>query len=158
MAARYAPAMEGIRQARPAEQAAIEALVEAAYAVYLPRMGRRPGPMDDDYAARIAAGQAWVVPGPEGAPLALLVLEAGDGFLLVDNLAVAEAGRGQGLARRLLDFAAAEARRLGYPELQLYTHETMTENQAIYRHLGWELYRRAREKGFERVYFRKPVG
>jgi GNAT superfamily N-acetyltransferase len=149
--------MEGIRQAEARERGQIEALVEAAYAVYVPRMGRRPGPMDDDYAARIAAGQAWVVPGPDGAPLALLVLEPGDGFLLVDNLVVAEAGRGQGLARRLLDFAEAEARRLGYGELQLYTHKTMTENQAIYRHLGWELTHWATVKGFERAYFRKAV-
>ncbi|MEX2630963.1 MAG: GNAT family N-acetyltransferase [Tistlia sp.] len=149
--------MEQIRQAGPEDLAAIEALVEAAYAVYVPRMGRRPGPMDDDYAARIAAGQAWVVPGPEGAPLALLVLEPQPDFLLVDNLAVAAAGRGQGLARRLLAFAESEARRLGYQELQLYTHKSMTENLAIYRHLGWELYRWASEKGFERAYFRKSV-
>ncbi len=33
----------------------------------------------------------------------------------------------------------------------------MTENQAIYRHLGWELTRWATEKGFERAYFRKAV-
>lgn len=153
-----------------ADRAAIEALVERAYAAYLPRMGRRPAPMDDDYGARIAAGQAWVVPEGDGGRdgggggekagglLALLVLERQPGFLLVDNIAVAEAARGQGLARRLLAFAEAEARRLGYAELQLYTHRSMTENQALYRHLGWELYRWTREKGFERAYFRKAVG
>lgn len=152
--------MERIRQAVPGDRGAIQALVEAAYALYLPRMGRRPGPMDDDYAARIAAGQAWVVDAPDelGGLVALLVLEPRPDFLLVDNVAVAEAARGRGLARRLLDFAEAEARRLGYRELQLYTHKTMTENQAIYLRLGWELYRWATEKGFERAYFRKAVG
>lgn len=153
--------MEQIRQAAPGERAEIEALVERAYALYLPRMGRRPGPMDDDYGARIAAGQAWVLrDGPEGGGplLALLVLEPCDGHLLVDNLAVAEAARGRGLARRLLDFAEAEAGRLGYAEMQLYTHKTMVENQALYRHLGWELFAWTTEKGFERAYFRKRVG
>ncbi len=157
--------MERIRQATPADRPAIEALVEAAYALYVPRMGKRPGPMDDDYARRIAEGQAWVVRDGEvdaaaadGTLMALLVLEPQEHHLLVDNVAVAEAGRGRGLARRLLAFAEAEARRLGYDEMQLYTHKTMTENQAIYRHLGWELFGWTTEKGFERAYFRKKVG
>lgn len=150
--------MEQIRQANETDRPEIEALVEAAYAVYVPRMGKRPGPMDDDYARRIADSQAWVVRGSDGSLLALLVLEPQPDFLLVDNVAVAEAGRGKGLAKRLLVFAEAEARRLGYDEMQLYTHKSMTENQAIYRHLGWELYRWTTEKGFERAYFRKRVG
>ena len=84
--------MERIRQATLGDRPAIEALVEVAYAVYVPRMGKRPGPMDDDYARRIADGQAWVVrdeeagaPGGNGANgsvLALLVL-GGFGILLL---------------------------------------------------------------------------
>ena len=31
-------------------------LVRAAYAIYIPRLGRKPAPMQDDYAARIEAG------------------------------------------------------------------------------------------------------
>jgi hypothetical protein len=33
----------------------------------------------------------------------------------------------------------------------------MTENQAIYAHLGYAEYARATEEGFERVYLRKQL-
>ncbi|MFC7608014.1 hypothetical protein [Teichococcus aestuarii] len=46
-----------LRPARPEEAEALAALVGRAYAAYLPVIGRRPAPMDDDYAARIAAGR-----------------------------------------------------------------------------------------------------
>ncbi|MFX8999726.1 GNAT family N-acetyltransferase, partial [Acinetobacter baumannii] len=40
--------------------------------------------------------------------------------------------QGRGLGRRLIAFADAEARRLGLPEIRLYTHVTMTGNIALY--------------------------
>ena len=48
------------RLARPGEAEALRDLVRAAYAHYVPRLGREPFPIPDDYAARIRAGQAWV--------------------------------------------------------------------------------------------------
>ncbi|MDB5371445.1 MAG: family acetyltransferase, partial [Belnapia sp.] len=49
-----------IRPARPEDAARLAAIVEAAYAPWVPIIGQPPAPMRDDYAARIAAGQAWV--------------------------------------------------------------------------------------------------
>ena len=66
-----------IRRARPDEAPLLRALVERAYAPWVPVVGRRPGPMDDDYDARVAAGEAWVLEG-EGAVLGLLVLRRRD--------------------------------------------------------------------------------
>jgi len=112
----------------------MRALVEAAYAKYVPRIGMRPLPMDDDYDARVASGEAWVVGDPIEAPV---VLEDRDGHLLVDNVAVKPDLQGRGLGRALLEFAAAIARERGYRDLRLYTNEKMTENRALYAHLGW---------------------
>ena len=39
----------------------MEAIVQAAYAPYVPRIGRKPGPMLDDYGARIRAKQVHVL-------------------------------------------------------------------------------------------------
>ncbi len=50
------------------------------------------------------------------------------------------------------------ANRLGYSELRLYTHETMTENQGIYTALGWELTGYGEQSGYRRVFFRKRIG
>ncbi len=145
-----------IRPALPKEAAALTALVEAAYGHYVARIGRRPGPMEDDYAARIAAGQAWVAEGDAG-PVGLLVLEDQPDALLLDNVAVAPEAQGRGIGRALIAFAEAEARRRGHRQIRLYTHVLMTENIALYTRLGFAETGRVSEKGFQRVYMEKPL-
>jgi ribosomal protein S18 acetylase RimI-like enzyme len=145
-----------IRPATAEDRAAIEALVERAYVGYVPRVGRRPAPMDDDYGVLIAKG-AVSVDERDGRIAGVLVLQAQPAWLLVDNVAVEPELRGRGIGRALLDHAEERARALGLPELRLYTHVTMTENQAIYRHLGWEEYDRRDEGAFSRVFFRRTL-
>jgi hypothetical protein len=77
------------RRARPDEARAVRDLVRAAYAHYVPRLGREPAPMADDYVARIAAGQAWVLE-QRGLIQGILVLEDTAEGLLLDNIAVAK--------------------------------------------------------------------
>jgi GNAT superfamily N-acetyltransferase len=145
-----------IRPALPADQARMEAIVEAAYSPYLTRMGRKPAPMVDDYARRIAAGQAHVLQ-EDGAIIGLLVLEPAEGFLLLDNIAVDPAQHGRGLGKRLMAFAEEEARRQGYAVIELYTNEVMVENIARYLHLGYVEAKREKVAGYDRVYMRKTL-
>ncbi len=145
---------EVIRPARPQESEAVARLVDDAYGHYVQRIGKKPGPMLDDYAAQVAAGRVWVLPEPDGRLSGILVLQPVEGGLLLDNVAVAPAAQGRGIGRRLIDFAAAEARRRGHGALDLYTHALMTENIALYARLGFVETRRVSEKGFERVYMR----
>ena len=147
---------ETIRPAALADIPAIRALVEAAYALYVPRIGRRPAPMDADYAAHVADGEAFVL--EDGGALAGLVVwraEPDHGF--VDNIAVDPARQGRGVGRLLLAFVEREAAARGLPELRLYTHAKMTENLALYPRLGWTEFDRRVEDGFDRVFFRKRV-
>jgi ribosomal protein S18 acetylase RimI-like enzyme len=146
-----------IRRARPADLSDIERIVQEAYAHYVERMGKRPGPMDDDYVARIAEHAVWVLE-REGVIAGVLVLLPQPDHLLLDNIAVARRHQGQGIGRRLMAFAAAEARRLGCSEIRLYTHVTMVENQVLYRHLGFEETHRGEQAGFQRVFMRKRLG
>jgi len=145
-----------IRLAVATDQSAIEHIVRDAYAKYIPRIGKPPGPMLDDYALRIAAGEAWVLT-EAGAIAGVLVLVPEPDHLLLDNIAVASDRQGRGYGRRLLAFADAEATRRGYRELRLYTHEKMHENLAIYSAHGWQEYARANEGGYDRVFMRKPT-
>ena len=143
-----------IRPAVPAEAGAVRDVVHAAYRHYIPRIGKPPGPMLDDYAQRIAAGQTWVLES-DGRIVGILVLEeTPEGFLL-DNIAVLPDCHGKGFGRALLEFAEAEARRRGHAAIYLYTHALMTENIALYRRVGYVETHRVSEKGFDRVYMKK---
>ncbi len=145
-----------LRPAIAADAEPMRALVRAAYAHYVPRIGCEPGPMADDYAARIAAHQAWVLE-QDGALAGALVLEDDDSGLLLDNIAVAPAAQGRGHGQAMMRFAEAEARRRARPRLYLYTHEKMAENIALYARLGFRETHRVTEKGFARVYMEKPL-
>lgn len=145
-----------IRPARPADAAAVSALVHDAYAHYVARLGRRPAPMDDDYAARIACGQVWVAEA-EGVLVGVLVLVVAADHLLLDNIAVSPAAQGTGLGTRLLEFTEAQARAHDKSEVRLYTNEKMTENIAYYGRHGFRETRRATELGLRRVYFARSL-
>jgi GNAT superfamily N-acetyltransferase len=146
-----------IRQAQPGDRAAVEAIVAAAYSVYVARIGKPPGPMLDDYRGLIDAGAVSVFEA-DGTIAALIVLLRKPDHLLLDNVAVRPDRQGQGLGRRLVAFAESEARRLGYSELRLYTHAMMTENIALYTRLGFRETARGREAGYDRVFMAKRLG
>jgi ribosomal protein S18 acetylase RimI-like enzyme len=149
--------MTAPRPARAEDAPAIVRVVDAAYRGYIPRIGKPPGPMLDDYPARIAAGQAWVLD-RDGQIAAALVLEAEpDGFVL-DNIAVDPAHQGKGIGRALIAFAEARAFAAGYREISLYTNAAMVENVALYTRLGFREVRRGEANGFQRVWMAKPLG
>jgi GNAT superfamily N-acetyltransferase len=144
-----------IRPAVKDDASAIAACVHAAYSPYIERMGQPPGPMLDNYAEVIARHAVFVA--EDGAMQGILVLIEEDGGILLDNIAVAPAAQGTGVGRALLEFAEAEARRRGYGAITLYTHELMVENIALYQKIGYRETGRRHEKGFARVYMRKPL-
>lgn len=146
-----------LRAAQLTDRDSIETLVNAAYAPYVVRLGKPPGPMVDDYLGHIEAGEAQVLETDGGAIAGLLVLVPQADHLLIDNVAVDPAFQGRGFGNLLLDAAEEEARRRGFKELRLYTHVLMTENQSLYSSHGWEETGRREEKGYDRVYYRKPV-
>ncbi len=145
-----------IRRARPADLEAIQEIVETAYSPYIPRMGQKPGPMLDDYAALIAAERVHVAE-LDGAVAALLVLLPQEDAMLLDNIAVSPRAQGHGIGRALMDFADAQARAGDYARIRLYTNALMTENLVLYPRLGYRETGRVQEKGFDRVYFEKPI-
>ena len=143
-----------IRPADATDLSAVERIVRDAYTKYIARIGKPPGPMLDDYAALIRAHNVWVAGDPV---TGLIVLIPETDYLLLDNIAVDPPAHGTGLGRTLMQFADTEARRRGYRELRLYTHQMMTENIALYSRTGWTETGRADQNGFARVFFRRAV-
>ena len=146
-----------LRVARAADVDAIRACVRGAYAKYVPRMGKEPGPMLADFEAQVAAGQVTVLEAA-GRVLGLIAMFPQAGHLFVENVAVLPDEQGRGHGRRLLRYAESEARRLGLEEIRLYTEERMSENLALYPAVGYEETERRVGAGYRRVYFRKRVG
>jgi GNAT superfamily N-acetyltransferase len=148
------PEPPGLRRATAADLPAIKALIDAAYAGYLIRMDKPPGPMLRDYGPSVEAGTTWVT----GSPImAVLTLCPTDNCLLIENIAVHPSAQGRGLGRALMSFAEQEAARRGLTRMALYTHEVMTENQAIYARLGYTEVERRAEDGYRRIYMEKRL-
>jgi len=145
-----------VRAAEAADAAGMKRCVEAAYRHYIPRMGMSPGPMLEDYAIVIDRHASFVAES-DGEIVGVLVLIQTESGTLLDNVAVHPAHQGKGLGRRLIDLAESEARRRGSPQLDLYTHECMTENIAMYTALDFAETGRRTEKGYRRVYMRKML-
>src|SRR4051812_24649884 len=110
-----------IRRATAIDSESVRLVVEAAYRQFIPRIGKPPGPMLDDYPKRIAEGQAWILE-DGGEIVGVLVLEQGPLGFLLDNIAVLPDRQGKGFGRALMEFAETEAHRRGFREIHLYTH------------------------------------
>lgn len=145
-----------LRMATPEDLGAVEAIVEAAYKHYIARIGRKPGPMLDDYGALIAAGRVRVMD-CDGTLKGLLVLIPEAEVMLLDNVAVDPSAQGTGLGRQMMTFAEQAARDAGYKSIRLYTNVAMTENIALYTRVGYVETHRGIEKGLHRVYMIKTL-
>jgi len=145
-----------IRRAVLADAPQVAELVNEAYGPYVARIGRKPGPMTDDYTEIIDSHHVMVAE-EDGIIEGLIVLRITDEGFLIDNVAVRPAVRGTGLGRALLELADAEARQAGFDSIYLFTHEKMTENQALYSRIGYVEYDRRSQGGFNLVFMRKPL-
>lgn len=146
-----------IRPAQPGDVPVLAAIAEAAYSHYIPRTGIKPLPMVDDYAKRVADGQAWVLE-QDGEIVGLLVLEEQSDDFLLDNVAVHPDHQGKGHGRTLIAFAETQASDRGWPSIWLYTNVKMTENLALYQGLGFAETGRDVYAGRHRVHMRKTLG
>jgi ribosomal protein S18 acetylase RimI-like enzyme len=123
-------------RAGPADAAAVRALTRAAYARWVPIVGREPKPMNADYEKAVAEHHVDLLY-EDGALVALIETYEAPGHLYVENIAIAPERQGQGLGRRLLAFAEAKARAAGLPELRLLTNGAMEANIRLYGSVGY---------------------
>jgi N-acetylglutamate synthase-like GNAT family acetyltransferase len=147
---------EVIRQATELDISGIEQVVREAYQHYIPRIGKPPAPMTDDYHLQVGQGNVWVLT-ISAEIVGLVVLKRESDHTLLDNVAVKPERQGSGFGRQLIDFAEAKALEFGYSEIQLYTNAAMHENIAMYSRLGYREFSRLHDSGFDRVFFRKSL-
>ena len=145
-----------VRSARAEDAPGIAACACSAYLHYIERIGRQPAPMLEDYAEVIAHHQVHVAL-QDGVVVGAIVLKLTDEGFYLDNVSVRPTVNGQGVGRRLLELAEAEALRQGFSSIYLATHELMTENRELYSRIGYKQFDHRVVNGYPRVMFRKPL-
>ncbi|HEV2531494.1 GNAT family N-acetyltransferase [Phenylobacterium sp.] len=146
-----------IRQAGLGDAAAIAALTRAAYAKWVPLIGREPLPMTVDYAEAVRRHRFDLLEA-EGSLAALIETTPQDAALLIVNVAVRPDAQGRGFGVRLLKLAEALAVEAGLPAMRLYTNALFAENLRLYASLGYGVEREEALNGGTAVHMVKPLG
>jgi len=128
-----------LRKAVIADADALRDCMIAAYSMYSKKLqGISLPPLNVDYATEIANYPTWVAEKEAGIVGGLIMTFEND-TASVANVAVHPDAQGCGLGRMLLDFAEQQAINKGIATMRLATHARLTENVALYQHLGWEV-------------------
>jgi ribosomal protein S18 acetylase RimI-like enzyme len=128
----------GLRRATPPDAAAVRDLTRAAYAKWVPILGREPLPMTADYDAAVRDHIVDMLH-LDGKLAALIEMSPEADHLLIVNVAVSPAYQGRGHGRALLAHAEELALSLGLGELRLYTSVHLTENVRLYERVGYKV-------------------
>jgi GNAT superfamily N-acetyltransferase len=146
-----------LRRAVGADAEAVRALTRAAYAKWVPMVGREPLPMTADYDQAVTNHIIDLLE-EDGNLRALIEMALADGHLLIVNIAVRPDQQGQGVGGRLLEHAECFARSLGLEEIRLYTNAMMASNLKFYGRRGYQEFRRGTiVPGTVSIFMRKKI-
>jgi ribosomal protein S18 acetylase RimI-like enzyme len=146
-----------LRRAVPADAASVRELTRAAYATWVPVIGREPRPMQADYEAAVREHLVDLLH-VNGALAALIETIPQPDHLLIENVAVLPAFQKRGLGRWLMAHAEALAASLGLPEMRLYTNKDFATNVRLYLGLGYRIDREEPFMDGTTVYMSKLLG
>ena len=126
------------RPAERADAAAIRDIVRAAYAKWVPVIGREPLPMRADYDKAVAEHPFdLAIEGDRIVGMLETMLE--DDHLWIENVCVAPQAQGRGIGWLLLERAEEKARAAGRRELRLLTNGAFEANVSLYRKHGYTI-------------------
>jgi ribosomal protein S18 acetylase RimI-like enzyme len=125
-----------LRPAAPADAAAIKAIVRAAYAKWVPVIGREPLPMRADY-DKALQDHRFDLALENGRIVGLIETIPHDDHVWIENVAVAPEAQGRGIGKKLLDSAERRAVETGCRELRLLTNGAFDANVRLYRRHGY---------------------
>ncbi|CAG8241213.1 unnamed protein product [Penicillium salamii] len=138
--------------------ATIKAMVNAAYSVYVERMGKPPAPMSEDWAQTLQTHNVLVLRDNNQIVGSITFHVAHESnSLKIDNVVVHSDMQGHGYGRFLIKHVETEAQQHGLPSVTLFTNAKMIENIGMYRRMGFVETGMRVEEGFERVYFCKRL-
>jgi GNAT superfamily N-acetyltransferase len=149
------PSVE-LRPATAQDAAMIRDLARAAYAKWVPVIGREPLPMIADYAQALVHHRFDLL--YVGDCLGGLIETVREpACLLIENVAVLPTHQGKGFGRLLMSHAEEIARSEGYDKVRLYTNKAFAENRLLYESLGYSVDKEEPFRGGFTVHMSKQV-
>jgi ribosomal protein S18 acetylase RimI-like enzyme len=127
-----------LRPATPADATAIRDVTRAAYAHWVPVIGREPVPMTIDYEQAVRQHDFDLLY-RQGELVGLIETMLQDDHIWIENVAVLPACHGQGLGRILLAHAETRALDAGCNESRLLTNAAFESNVALYKKIGYRV-------------------
>ena len=146
-----------IRLAKPSDAPAIRDLTRAAYAKWIPLIGREPQPMTFDYDVVVRTHRFDLLFVDDRLAALVETVDEGDHWL-IENLAVHPDFQGRGFGKRLLAHAEAEAAEANIVEMRLYTNKLFAENIRFYLTRGYQVDREEPYKGGHLTHMGKRIG
>ena len=136
-----------VRRATIADAVTVREVTRAAYAKWVPILGREPRPMTADYDAALREHLIDLLH-VGGDAVALIEMAPKPDHLLIVNVAVLPAHQGRGHGRALMAHAEVVARSLNLREVRLYTNALFAENLRLYNQLGYRVDREEQHPQF----------
>ncbi|MGO4523424.1 GNAT family N-acetyltransferase [Microvirga sp. 2MCAF35] len=135
----------------------IRDVVCAAYARWIPVIGREPRPMNADYEQAVREHQIDLM-SIDAQVVGLIETMLREDHLWIENIAVRPDAQGQGLGRLLLAHAEHRAVEAGRDEIRLLTNAAFEANVALYKKTGYRIVHREPFMGGTTVYMNKTLG
>lgn len=141
-----------LRAASAADAPVIAATIAAAFAQYRGRLVPESSAFRETpeaIADQLANGSSAIVAERNGQMMGCVMTEVLEGDLYFGRLAVLPAARGLGLAKRLIAAVEDEARRRGLPGVRLGVRIALSDNQRLFKSLGYREISREAHPGFD---------
>lgn len=144
------------RPAERADAAKIRDIVRAAYAKWVPVIGREPLPMRADYDQAVAE-HPFDVAVEDDRIVGMIETMLEDDHLWIENVCVAPQAQGRGIGRLLLERPELKALEAGRFELRLLTNGAFEANVLLYKRHGYSVDREEPFMGGMTVYMSKRL-
>ena len=141
------------RKAKLEDHKIIITIALKAYEKYVERMGKEPAPMRPV----IQKEDVVFVCEDNEQVIAFAILVKINDQILLDSIAVNPLHQKKGIGANFIKFIEQYLMEQKFDKYQLYTNEKMFENIDWYQKIGFKIFKKVNEKGFNRIYFEKKL-
>ena len=131
----------------------INAIALKAYEKYVERMGKEPAPMRPS----IQKEDVVFVCEDNKQVIAFAILVKINNQIILDSIAVDPSHQNKGIGNNFIKYIEQYLIKQKINKYQLYTNEKMFENIDWYQKIGFKIFKKVTEKGFNRIYFEKQL-